>query len=145
MAIPETLCHPFATAKIVVWPATCSVRGRLIIAVRSSDDATLRACRRRGERASYRCDRDEGKNVFFIPGPPVLDWRAFTRPAPPRYQEIPAAVRQSPSGHRIRPTECVDRGWLRVACLQSYIRCGVQTRKSERVTGKLPWPQEETS
>ena len=68
----------------------------------------------------------------------MLDWRAFTRPAPPRYQEIPAAVRQSPSGHRIRPTECVDRGWLRVACLQSYIRCGVQTRKSERVTGKLP-------
>jgi transposase len=25
-AVPETLCHPFATAKIVVWPGTCSVR-----------------------------------------------------------------------------------------------------------------------
>jgi hypothetical protein len=53
MAVPETLCHPFATAKIVVWPGTCSVRGGLIIAAGSRDacgDATLCACRRRGER-----------------------------------------------------------------------------------------------
>jgi hypothetical protein len=44
MAVPETLCHPFATAKIVVWPGTRSVRGGLIIAARSRDacgDATL--------------------------------------------------------------------------------------------------------
>src|SRR5258707_15709579 len=72
MAVPETLCHPFATAKIVVWPATCSVRGGLIIVARSRDacsNATLRACRRRGEQTSDRCDRDEGSNVFFILGP----------------------------------------------------------------------------
>jgi hypothetical protein len=49
MAVPETLCHPFATAKIVVWLATCSVRGGLLIAARSGD-ATLCACGRRGER-----------------------------------------------------------------------------------------------
>ena len=44
MAVIETLLHPFATAKIVVWPATCSVRGRLIVAARSlyaCGDATL--------------------------------------------------------------------------------------------------------
>src|ERR1700731_5420385 len=68
MAVPETLCHPFATAKIVVWPGTCSVRGGLIIAARSRDargDATLRACRRRGERTSDRCDRDEGSKCLL--------------------------------------------------------------------------------
>ena len=63
-AVPETLVHPFATAKIVVWPATCSVRGGLIIAARSRD-ATLRACRRHGERTSDRCDRDEGSKCLL--------------------------------------------------------------------------------
>jgi hypothetical protein len=62
MAVPETLRHPFATAKIVVWPATCSIRGGLIIAARSRNacgDATLCACGRRGERISDRCERYE--------------------------------------------------------------------------------------
>ncbi|HEY5069108.1 MAG TPA: hypothetical protein VII37_04955 [Candidatus Acidoferrum sp.] len=26
-----------------------------------------------------------------------------------------------PADHRIRSTECIDRGWLRVACLQSRL------------------------
>ena len=183
MAVIETLLHPFAAAKIVVWPATCSVRGGLIIAARSRDacgDATLRACRRRGERTSDCCDRDEGgrcllhsrtllqmtpsvstrwmhgkllvaqtiaaainlqilsfdetdtrssskkTNVgdaaIFSEGSlcrgdrwdplPVRGWRAATRPPHhPRHQQIPP-----PAGHRIRSTECIDRGWLRVAC-----------------------------
>jgi hypothetical protein len=66
MAVMETLLHPFATAKIVVWPATCSVRGGLIIAARSRDacgDATLCACGRRGERTGNRCDCDEGSKI----------------------------------------------------------------------------------
>src|ERR1700736_5760594 len=68
MAVPETLCHPFATAKIVVWPGTCSVRGGHIIAARSRDvrgDATLCACGRRGERTGNRCDRDEGSKCLL--------------------------------------------------------------------------------
>ena len=63
MAVPETLCHPFATAKIVVSPATCSVRDGLIIAARSGD-AALCACGRRGERTGNRCDRDKGSKCF---------------------------------------------------------------------------------
>jgi hypothetical protein len=65
MAVPETLCHPFATAKIVVWPGTCSVRGGLIIAARSRDacgHATLCA---RGERTGNRCDRDKGNKCLL--------------------------------------------------------------------------------
>jgi len=47
MAVPETLVHPFATAKIVVWTGTRSVRGGPI-AVRRRD-ATLCVCGRCGE------------------------------------------------------------------------------------------------
>ena len=49
MPIPETLCHPFATAKIVIRPAACSVGDGLIVAARRRD-AALCACGRRGER-----------------------------------------------------------------------------------------------
>jgi hypothetical protein len=65
---PRNAVSPFATAKIVVWPATCSVRGRLIIAARSRDacgDATLCAYGRRGERTSDRCHRDEGSKCLL--------------------------------------------------------------------------------
>src|SRR6266850_3377036 len=49
-------------------------------------------------------------NVFCILGPPVRAWRAATRPPHhPRHQEIPAAACQSPAGHRIRLTECINR------------------------------------
>jgi len=68
MAVPETLCHPFATAKIVVWPGTCSVRGGLIIAARSRyacGDATLCAYRRRGERTGNRCDRNKSSKCLL--------------------------------------------------------------------------------
>src|SRR5258706_12274855 len=68
MAVPETLLHPFATAKIVVWPATCSVRGGLIIAARSRDacgDATLCACGRRGERTGNHCDPGKGSKCLL--------------------------------------------------------------------------------
>jgi hypothetical protein len=60
MAVPETLRHPFATAKIV--------RPGTWIVARSRDacsNATLRACRRRGERTSDRCDRDEGRKCLL--------------------------------------------------------------------------------
>ena len=59
MAVKETLRHPFATAKIV--------RPGTWIVARSRDacsNATLRACRRRGERTSDRCDRDEGSKCL---------------------------------------------------------------------------------
>ena len=68
MPVPETLCHPFATAKIVVTPATWSVIAGPIIVARSRDacsNTTLRACRRRGERTSDRCDRDEGNECLI--------------------------------------------------------------------------------
>src|SRR6478736_587585 len=68
MAVPETLCHPFATAKIVVMPVTWSVIAGPIIVALSRDacrNATLRACRRRGERTSDRCDRDEGSKCLL--------------------------------------------------------------------------------
>src|SRR5712691_7690867 len=68
MAVPETLFHPFATAKIVVTPVTWSVIAGPIIVARSRDacsNATLRACRRRGERTSDRCDRDEGSKCLL--------------------------------------------------------------------------------
>src|SRR6476659_339658 len=68
MAVPETLRHPFATAKIVVLPVTWSVIAGPIIVARSRDtcrNATLRACRRRGERTSDRCDRDEGSKCLL--------------------------------------------------------------------------------
>src|SRR6201999_3739897 len=68
MAVPETLGHPFATAKIVVWPGACSVRSGFIIATRSRDAcgaATLCACGRRGERTGNRCDRDEGSKCLL--------------------------------------------------------------------------------
>jgi len=68
MAVPETLVHPFATAKIVVWPATCSVRGGPIIGARgraAGGDATLCAYGRRGERTSDRCHRDDSSKCLL--------------------------------------------------------------------------------
>src|SRR5438309_11291763 len=54
-------------------------------------------------------------NVFFIIGPPVRPWRAAPRPPHhQRRQEIPAIAYRPRAGHRIRSTECIDRGWLRV-------------------------------
>jgi hypothetical protein len=41
MAVPETLCHPFATAKIVVMPVTWSVIAGPIIVARSRDACLL--------------------------------------------------------------------------------------------------------
>ena len=70
MAVPETLRHPFATAKIVT-PGTW-------IVARSWDacsNATLRACRRRGERTSDRCDRDENSKC-------LLHYRALLQMTP---------------------------------------------------------------
>src|ERR1700739_4798977 len=68
MAVPETLRHPFATAKIV--------RPGTWIVARSRDacgNATLRACRPRGERTSDRCDRDEGSKCLLHSRPPAND------------------------------------------------------------------------
>jgi hypothetical protein len=103
MTVLETLCHPFATAKIVVWSGTCSVRGGLIIAARSRDacgDAALCACRRRGERTGNRCDRDKGSKCLLHSRPSCagLACGHATAAPPPRHQEIPAAARQSPGG-----------------------------------------------
>lgn len=67
MAVPETLCHPFATAKIVVLPGTCSVIVAPIIIARSGEicgSTTLRACRPRCKRSSDRCDCDEGSKCL---------------------------------------------------------------------------------
>jgi hypothetical protein len=124
MAVPETLCHPFAAAKIVVWPGTRSVRGGLIMAARWSrdtcGDATLCACRRRRERTGNRCDRDKGSKCLLHSRPSWACLRAATRPPHhPGHQEIPAAARQSP-----RRTIVSDQlsaligGRLRVAYLQ---------------------------
>ena len=68
MAVPETLVHPFATAKIVVTPMTWSVIAGPIIVAWGRDawsNATLRACRCRGERTGGRCDRDEGSKCLL--------------------------------------------------------------------------------
>src|SRR5450755_184923 len=124
MAVPETLCHPFATAKIVVWPGTCSVRGGHMIAARSCDacgDATLCACRRRGERTSNRCDRDEGSKCLLHSRPSCacLACGHATAAPPQDTKKFPPLHVNPPAGHRIRSTECIDRGWLRVAYLQS--------------------------
>src|SRR5258705_11573712 len=103
MAVPETLGHPFATAKIVVWPATCSVRGGLIIAAPSRDacgDAPLCAWGRRDERTRNRCDRDKGSKCLLHTKPSSA-WmaRVATRPPHhPRHQKITTAACQSPSG-----------------------------------------------
>jgi len=129
MAVPETLVHPFATAKIVVWPATCSVRGGLIIAARSRD-ATLRACRRHGERTSDRCDRDEGnKCLLHSKGPPAddaLGWRQWT----------------------VKPQRAIVSGQLSALIGASFEllvakpQCPLwgQTRKSGGVTGRSALP-----
>src|SRR6476646_8251178 len=93
MAVPETLCHPFATAKIVVMPVTWSVIAGPIIVARGGAASRNARCALAGVAASEPAivaTATKAANVFFILGPPVLDWRAFTRPAPPRYQEIPA-------------------------------------------------------
>src|SRR5450631_2063505 len=124
MAVPETLCHPFATAKIVVWPGTCSVRGGLIIAARSRDacgDATLCACRRRGERTGNRCDRDKASKCLLHSRPSCacLACGHATAAPPQDTKKFPPLHVNPPAGHRIRSTECIDRGWLRVAYLQS--------------------------
>jgi hypothetical protein len=63
MPIPETLSHPFTTAKIVIRPAACSVGNGLIVAARRRD-AALCACGRRGERTYNRCDRDNGSKCL---------------------------------------------------------------------------------
>jgi hypothetical protein len=110
MAVPETLGQPFATAKIVVWPGTCSVRSGHIIAARSHDacgDATLCACRRRGERTGNRCDRDKGSKCLL-----------HSRPS------------GACLGHRIRSTECINRGWLRIAYCKVLMSVVRQNRKS---------------
>src|ERR1700722_4826580 len=60
MAVPETLRHPFAAAKIVT-PGTWIVARRRD----ACSNAALRACRRRGERTSDRCDRDEGSKCLL--------------------------------------------------------------------------------
>jgi hypothetical protein len=121
MAVPETLCHPFATAKIVVWPATCSVRGGLIIPA-GSRDATLCACGRRGERTGNRCDRDKGSKCFPHSRPSCACMACGHATAAP--STMPRNSRRcmsTPSGHCIRSTECIDRGWLRVACCKVLI------------------------
>ena len=74
MAVPETLVHPFATAKLVVWPGTCSVRSRHIIAARSRNacaDTTLCACGRSSERTGNHCDHNEGNKCLLQSGPPA--------------------------------------------------------------------------
>ena len=63
MPIPETLCHPFTTAKIVIRPAACSVGNGLIVAARRRY-AALCACGRRGERTENRCDREKGSKCL---------------------------------------------------------------------------------
>src|SRR5205823_12641745 len=84
MAVVETLLHPFATAKIVVWSATCSVRGGLVMAARSRD-ATL--CARRDERTGNRCDHDKGSKCL-LHSRPSCAWmaRGDATAAPPRHQ-----------------------------------------------------------
>ena len=104
MAVPETLCHPFATAKIVVWPATCSVRGGLIIAARSGE-ATLCACGRRGERTGNCCDRDRGGKCFPHSTPSCACMACTHATAAPSMMPRNSAVACPPSGgHCIRST-----------------------------------------
>src|SRR5437764_7765947 len=99
MAVVETLLHPFATAKIVVWSATCSVRGGLVMAARSRD-ATLCACGRRDERTGNRCDHDKGSKCL-LHSRPSCAWmaRGDATAAPPK---TPIEC-SSPHGQERRP------------------------------------------
>ena len=65
MAVPEALCHPFATAKIVVWTRTRSVRGRPIAVRRDWGNATLCACGRSSERTDNCCGRDKCRSCLL--------------------------------------------------------------------------------
>jgi hypothetical protein len=137
MAVPKTLCHPFATAKIVVGPGTCSVRRGLIIAARSCGNTTLCACWRRGERTGNHCDRDKGSKCLLHSRPSRVCLACRHRRTTQRRQEIPAAARNPPAGHRIRSTEFVHRGRIRVA--YSIMPFADQLRiKSPH--SKMPWP-----
>ena len=141
MAVPETLRHPFATAKIVVCPTTCSVRGGLIIAARSSD-ATLCACGRRGERTGNRCDRDKGSKCFPHSRPSCACMACGHATAAP--STMPRNFHracQPPAGHYIRSTECIDRGWLRVACCKVLMSgLGSHFRTSKRPSARSALP-----
>src|SRR6266481_6763538 len=78
--------------------------------------------------------------------PPVRGWRAATRPPHhPRHQEIPAAACQPPAGDRIKSTECIDRGWLRVACckvLMSVVARTADVVRRDRQVTKARFPNE---
>jgi len=111
MAVIETLCHPFATAKIVVWPATCSVWGGLIIAARSRDacgDATLCACGRRGERTGNCCDRDEGSKYLLHSRPSCACMACGHATAvPPKTARNSRRCMSTPAGHNRGPSACL--------------------------------------
>ena len=64
-AVPETLCHPFATAKIVVWTRTRSVRGGPIAVRRDWGNATLCACGRSSERTGNCCGRNKSRSCLL--------------------------------------------------------------------------------
>jgi hypothetical protein len=115
MAVPETLVHPFATAKIVVWPATCSVRRRLIIAARSGDAWATPRCALTGVAANEPATvvtATKAANIFFILTA-SFQGDAF----------VSGPGRSSSVEHRNRPTECTDRGLLRVDCCKVLVRC----------------------
>jgi hypothetical protein len=77
----------------------------------------LRASQRANRQSLRPRQRQQMSSSFQAP---LLTWRAATRPPHyKRHQEIPAAAFYPPAGHHIRSTECIDRGWLRVGCLQS--------------------------
>jgi hypothetical protein len=140
-AVPETLCHPFATAKIVVWPATCSVRGGLIIAA-GSDDATLCACGHRGERTGNRCDRDKGSKCFPHSRPSCVCMACgHATAAPSTMPKNSRRCMSPPAGHCIRSIECINRGWLRVACCKVLMSVeGVHFRTSKRPSARSALP-----
>ena len=94
MPIPETLCHPFTTAKIVIRPAACSVGNGLIVAARRRY-AALCACGRRGERTENRCDREKGSKCLPHSRPLV------------RIVRLGTPHRHAKNSHRCKAGHCI--------------------------------------
>src|SRR5260221_4961189 len=78
-------------------------------------------------------------NVFFILGLPcLLGVRPRDRRTTQDTKKFPPLHVNPPAGHRIRSTECIDRGWLRVACCKISVVGQTRTSAGATVTSVLP-------
>ena len=142
MAVPETLCHPFATAKIVVWTRTRSVRGGQIAVRRDRGNATLCACGRSSERTGNCCGRDKSRSCLLHSRPSCACMACgHAIAAPSTTLRNSRRCMSPPAGHCIRSIECINRGWLRVACCKVLMSVeGVHFRTSKRPSARSALP-----